>query len=299
MDRVFSLLEWTWRKVTCDSSGRVRKAEEREDTTSHNQKALVACAAQIVAESAAKKGKTKEEMDRAQALAETAQLRKDYADLKNMFDQLKKRADELQKGGEQQSRGSYSRGPKQAPRGRGAPRGTGRGGWSRDTRKSNYRGAREEEDPQENNGDEKAFRVDIGKRELAGRARVRVLGEIQTATAIQAEEPKDDERPKMLKVSKVTTRSMAKAIDLEGKPEELIQEEASPVKKVIPGQDSLQEKNKKMLRLTQAWDQGLPDEDMKKWAWGTGSAEKYPPRRAARCLEEAHRKCKGCLPQAG
>ena len=85
----------------------VRKAEEREDTTSHNQKVLVACAAQIVAESAAKKGKTKEEMDRAQALAETAQLRKDYADLKNMFDQLKKRADELQKGEEQHNRGSY------------------------------------------------------------------------------------------------------------------------------------------------------------------------------------------------
>ena len=46
-------------------------------------------------------------MDRAQALAETAQIRKDYADLKNMFDQLKKRAEELQKGEEQQSRGSY------------------------------------------------------------------------------------------------------------------------------------------------------------------------------------------------
>ena len=58
MDRVFSLLEWTWRKVTTDSSGRVKKAEEREDTASHNQKALMTCAAQIVAESATKKGKT-------------------------------------------------------------------------------------------------------------------------------------------------------------------------------------------------------------------------------------------------
>jgi hypothetical protein len=77
MDRVFSLLEWTWRKVTCNCSGRVKKAEEREDITSHNQKALVSCKAQIMAESAAKKGKTKEEMDRTQALAETAQLRKD------------------------------------------------------------------------------------------------------------------------------------------------------------------------------------------------------------------------------
>ena len=58
------------------------KAEEREDTASHNQKALVDCAAQIVAESAAKEGKTKEEMDRAQALAETAQLRKESEGLR-------------------------------------------------------------------------------------------------------------------------------------------------------------------------------------------------------------------------
>ena len=81
----------------------------------------------------------------------------------------------------------------------------------------------------------------------------------------------------MLKISKVTTRSMAKARDLESKPEALIGEEASPVKEVILEQDSLKEKNEKRLRLTQAWDQGLTDEDMKKWAWGTGSAEKYPP----------------------
>ena len=45
MERVFTLLEWTWRKVTCDSSGSMRKAEERETATGHNQKALVACAA--------------------------------------------------------------------------------------------------------------------------------------------------------------------------------------------------------------------------------------------------------------
>ena len=277
MERVFSLLEWTWRKVTCDSSGRVRKAEEWEPATGHNQKALVACAAQIVAESAAKKGKTKDEMDRAQALAETAQLRKDYADLKNMFDQLKKGAEELQKGEEQQGRGSYPRGARQGPRGLGAPRGTGRGGWSRETRKSNYRGAREGEDSQENDGDEEAFRVNIGKREFAGRARVRVLEEIQEATAMPTDEPKEEKRPKMPKVSKVTTRSMAKVIDLESKPEEPIRERASPVKKTNPEQDSLQETNEKMLRLTQEWDQGLPDEDMKKWAWGTGSAERYPP----------------------
>ena len=69
---------------------------------------------------------------------------------------------------------------------------------------------------------------------------------------MHTEEPKDDKRTKMLKVSKVMTRSMAKVIDLESKPEELIREEPSPVKEVIPEQDSLQEKNKKMLRLTQS-----------------------------------------------
>ena len=277
MERVFTLLEWTWRKVTCDSSGRVRKAEERETDTGRNQTALVACAAQIVAENAAKKGKTKDEMDRAQALAETAQLRKDYADLKNMFDQLKKRGEDLQKGEEQQSRGSYSRGGRQGPRGRGAPRGTGRGGWSKDTRKSNYRGAREGEDSQENDGEEKAFRVNIGKREFAGRARVRVLEEIQEATAMPTNDPKEEKRPKMPRVSQVTTRSMAKVIVLESEPEVPIQERASPAGNTPPEQDSLQETNEKTLRLTQEWDQEIPDEDLKKWAWGTGSAERYPP----------------------
>ena len=96
------------------------------------------------------------------------------------------------------------------------------------------------------------------------------------------DEPKEEKRPKMPKVSKVTTRSMAKVIDLESKPEEPIRERASPVKKTNPEQDSLQETNEKMLRLTQEWDQGLPDEDMKKWAWGTGSAERYPPESSTR-----------------
>jgi hypothetical protein len=81
----------------------------------------------------------------------------------------------------------------------------------------------------------------------------------------------------MLKVSKVTTRSMAKARGLEDKPEERVCEEALPVKDVILDQDTPKEEHERKLRLTQAWDQGLTDEDMKKWAWGTGSAEKYPP----------------------
>ena len=109
----------------------------------------------------------------------------------------------------------------------------------------NYRGAREEEDPQENNGDEKAFRVNIGKREFAGLAKVRVLGEIQPMTTMQAEEPEEDKPPKMLKVSKVTTRSMAKARGLEHNPEEHVGEKASPVKEVILDQDTPKEEDER------------------------------------------------------
>ena len=67
-------------------------------------------------------------------------------------------------------------------------------------------------------------------------------------------------------------------------------------KRMLVAVTALKERNEKKLRMTLAWDQGLTDEDMKKWAWGTGSAEKYPPRRAARCLEEAYRKRYSCIP---
>lgn len=80
-----------------DAAGRTRKGEDQEDGAAHIHKALVACAAQIVAESAAKKAEPAEERDLTKALADAAQLRKDYADLKNMFkfNQLQKRSEEL------------------------------------------------------------------------------------------------------------------------------------------------------------------------------------------------------------
>ena len=164
LHRVFSMLEWTWRKLLMDAAGRTRKGEDQEDGSAHNHKALVACAAQIVAESAAKKAKPAEERDLKAALADAAQLRKEYADLKNMFNQLQKRSEELQKS--QPYRAPYKPGPGPAGRGRGAPRGGargGRGGWAKDTRKSNYRGGREEDNPQEDELEEKAYRVNVGQ----------------------------------------------------------------------------------------------------------------------------------------
>ena len=93
-----------------DAAGRPKKTEDQEDSAGQSHKALVACAAQIVAEGATKKGKSVEEWDRAQALAETTQLRKDYADLKNILTQLQKRAEEHQKGKGEPYRAQYNQG---------------------------------------------------------------------------------------------------------------------------------------------------------------------------------------------
>ena len=275
IDRVFSLLEWTWRRVMVDSVGRSKKSEDREDGGDRSHKALVACAAQIVAEGAAKKVKPVEELDRAQALAETAQLRKDYADLKNMLVQLQKRAEEVQNEKNQPYRTPYNPGPRQTTRRRGAPRGAARGGWNKDTRKINYRGGREGDNARENDGDEKAFRVNVGKREFARQARVRVLGEIQMKEATPSEESREDKLAEKPVESKVMTRSMAKGRDLpniekEGKKLDSSSEE------VTLGLDLLKERTEKKAKVTQAWEQGMTDEEWTKWAWGTGSAGTPP-----------------------
>ena len=202
-----------------DAAGRPKKTEDQEDSAGQSHKALVACAAQIVAEGAAKKGKSMEEWDRAQALTETTELRKDYVDLKNMLTQLQKRADEHQKGKGQPCRAQYNQGQRQAARGRGAPRRGGRGGRSnlKDTRKTNYSGGRDEDEPQENDGRRRttvsSCTVNIGKREFAGRARVLMLGEVQEKEPRDQNGSEEDKPTKTIEpeAPKVMTRSMTKA----------------------------------------------------------------------------------------
>ena len=59
-----------------DAAGRSKKVEDQGDGAGQHHKALVACAAQVVAEGAAKKGKAEEKWDRSQALAEKIRFQK-------------------------------------------------------------------------------------------------------------------------------------------------------------------------------------------------------------------------------
>ena len=273
LEHVTSKILWAWRRVEAD----LREASSHmypEPTPdpaapgagATNQRALVACAAQIVAENAAKKGPA--HLEKA-ATEELIILRKDNANLKNEVNQLKSKVDAVYSATGLKGpafKQNYGGGARQPYRG-GGSRGSNRGGYGRDPRRSNFRGdkvqAKGEDDDSVDN--EKGYFVRVGTEECVAFARcARVQSQSKGPAEIEKEAPETlkelpmedyDREPEGVRTRSMVKSQSAKLGDSEMGSAPMEPEPTQPIS--LPG---------------------IPDEvDMEDWAWSAGGAELYPP----------------------
>jgi hypothetical protein len=250
--RTFTPILATWRRVTLDIAGA---------STTTTERALIASASAIVLEAEAKKhqptGPKKPELD------EITRLRKEFADLKNKHNQLQDKMDRQERAQQYRpQRPPYRQG--QPTQFRGAPRGNYRGGYARDFRKTNFRGAPGAQDEEDDDGEdkrEKGYRVNVGNA-VARRSRVR--GPEWCRTPSPKAEPMEEKMEELHEVTttKVITRSQSKR--------KAVEEPDEPMEKMNSGVGP-QVKSPVLAYVPReaVWEERQP------WAWGNQIYQLY------------------------
>jgi hypothetical protein len=127
LDHVFeAALVWTWRRVMVNAPQTQDGGPPEVTEATKNERALIACAAQMVAEKAAKQGNRANETKMAQEDSGAALVRRELADLRNTQNQQKQAMDRLKEKAQYEDRsGGYCR--------------QRRGGYGQDPRPNNFR----------------------------------------------------------------------------------------------------------------------------------------------------------------
>ncbi len=110
LNYMFEALMWTWRRVMANAHKTQVGVPQEVNESTKNERALIACAMQIVVEKAAKQGNRANEAKMAQEDRGVVLVRKELADLRNTQNQQKQAMDRLKEKAQYDDRsGGYYR----------------------------------------------------------------------------------------------------------------------------------------------------------------------------------------------